>query len=139
MKQLFHLIILGLVLTTKVNAHTEMRVQIHNNTDTSCQLIDKKIIHGNYSTWQGLSDVLLPQETQAFVIDSSFFYGPHIQLNYRCGENRIANFKLQQEYAFYSLSSDSRPQLTVLEVKELILTSKFYDNTPGVISISINK
>jgi len=112
----------------------KMTVQILNNTDTTCHLIQPQLLHGN--NMPVIDDTLTPQESTTFTVSQDWFYGPDILVGYTCGENKIVNFEVQQNFtSFYS----QQPTMTIKQIMGLSLASQVFEHLSGIINITINK
>ncbi|MDP3705862.1 MAG: hypothetical protein Q8R24_08125 [Legionellaceae bacterium] len=71
-------------------------VMINNNTENTCQLIEKQVIQGTMSSSTQVP-VLIPSGTSSYPFEmKQVFYGPDIILTYECGQGRVITFESHQ-------------------------------------------
>jgi hypothetical protein len=75
-----------------------LSVQISNNTNANCLLIDKQVMHGRMSA-NTQAPVLIQAGDSAYPFEMrQQIYGPDIVLTYECGEGNQISFESQQDF-----------------------------------------
>ena len=80
----------------------KLSILITNTTDNLCKLDAKYLNHG-YFTYSSMVPAVLPAHStgQPFVLSQSFF-GPDIDLTYKCGKSQDITIHTQQDACVFS-------------------------------------
>ena len=120
MKKAFYLFLLchaPLVVAENTHDCVYLEINLLNQSNQTCQLIDSHIAHGKLSDESEIPQTLTPEQLRRFYLRQTHF-GPDVILTYRCGNNEF-KIESQQNLCLFSAGSVNAK---VLESRHLKLS-----------------